>query len=408
MQIAVIGGGASGILAALSAKQANSSADVIIFEKNEKLGKKLFITGKGRCNVTNHCSKDEFFDNIVTNAKFLYGAYAAFDSQSMIRLLEQNGCPIKIERGNRVFPASDKSSDIIKCLINALNKNNVQILLNTVVNNVAKKDEKFFISTSKGKYYFDKVIIATGGFSYKATGSTGDGYLFAKNFGHDIIQPKPSLIGFVTAEKHNLAGLTLKNVTLKLIQKDTKRNIKSMFGEMLFTHNGISGPIALTLSTIANKLNLDLLNLEIDLKPALTMQQLDNRVLRDFAEQKNKAFKNSLNMLLPVSLADFVVIKSGIDPEKQVNAVTAYERKNLCNLIKGLTFSVTGFDNTDTAIVTSGGINVKEINPNTMESKLVKNLYFCGEVMDVDALTGGFNLQIAFSSGFVAGKNATI
>ena len=255
---------------------------------------------------------------------------------------------------------------------------------------------------------FRSVIIATGGFTYKATGSTGDGYVFAKSLGHSIVQPKPSLIGFVTAEKHGLAGLTLKNVTLKLAQKTNEKVIGNMFGEMLFTHNGLSGPIALTLSTFAAKYDLKDLILMIDLKPALTMPQLNSRILRDFAEQKNKAFKNSLYMLLPVSLADYIVSYSAIDPDKQVNSITALERKNLCNLIKGLTFNVNGFDNADTAIVTSGGVNVKEINPNTMESKLVKNLYFCGEVIDVDALTGGFNLQIAFSTGFVAGKNAAI
>ncbi len=405
MTITIVGGGAAGMLAAITAAQNNKNCKIVLIDKNEKLGKKLFITGKGRCNVTNACDNETFLKNVTTNPKFLYPAINAFDTAKVEDLFNLNGCPLKTERGSRVFPASDKSSDIIKCLEKLLAKNRVQIVLNKKITAIQhQNDGKFIIKSDFDTTISDKVVLATGGNYYKATGSTGDGYCFAKSLGHKLILPKPSLIGFATAQKTGLQGLTLKNINLKLLQNG--KTIKEEFGELMFTHEGISGPTALTLSAYACKLPTDTLKLSVDLKPALSLQRLDERILRDFAEFKNKEFKNGLNLLLPKSLADYVVKRCGIEPEKEVNSVTKAERKSLCELLKALTFDVTGFDCPDTAIITSGGVDVKEINPSTMESKIVKNLYFCGELIDVDALTGGFNLQIAFSTGYLAGLNA--
>ncbi len=405
MTITIVGGGAAGMLAAITAAQNNKNCKIVLIDKNEKLGKKLFITGKGRCNVTNACDNETFLKNVTTNPKFLYPAINAFDSAKVENLFNLNGCPLKTERGSRVFPVSDKSSDIIKCLEKLLVKNGVQIVLNKKITAIQRQnDGKFIIKSDFDTTITDKVVLATGGNYYKATGSTGDGYCFAKALGHKLILPKPSLIGFATAQKTGLQGLTLKNINLKLLQNG--KTIKEEFGELMFTHEGISGPTALTLSAYACKLPTDTLKLSVDLKPALSLQRLDERILRDFAEFKNKEFKNGLNLLLPKSLADYVVKRCGIEPEKEVNSVTKAERKSLCELLKALTFDVTGFDCPDTAIITSGGVDVKEINPSTMESKIVKNLYFCGELIDVDALTGGFNLQIAFSTGYLAGLNA--
>lgn len=402
MTLLIIGGGPSGMMAAIKAKQTNPDVDVVLLEKNEKLGKKLFITGKGRCNVTNNCSSDAFFNAVVTNPKFLFASYSVFDCGDAINFFNSNGCPLKTERGNRVFPVSDKSSDVLKCFERVLKKLGVKIILNTNVIKIAKVDGGFIVNSTSCEYFAERLIIATGGNYYRLTGSTGDGYVFAENFGLKVVEPKPSLIGLVTEQKHDLAGLSLKNVSLKLFAEGKK--VTEEFGEMLFTHNGLSGPTVLTLST---KFESDKKQrIEIDLKPALDEEMLDKRILKDFSLQKNKELKNSLNMLLPESLARYVVNKSGINPSKQINTVTLAERKNLLKTLKGLSFDIVGVDNPDSAIITRGGVDVKQIDPKTMQCKNIEGLFICGELLDVDAVTGGFNIQIALSSGAAAGTAA--
>lgn len=402
MTVLVIGGGPAGMMAAIKAKQTNPDIDVVLLEKNEKLGKKLFITGKGRCNVTNDCGRDAFFNAVVTNPKFLFASYAAFDCSEAINFFNSNGCPLKTERGSRVFPVSDKSSDVLKCFERVLKKLGVKISLNTNVTKIAKVNAGFIVNSTSGEYLGEKLIIATGGNYYRLTGSTGDGYVFAENFGLKVVEPKPSLVGLVTAQKHDLAGLSLKNVSLKLFAEGKK--VAEEFGEMLFTHNGLSGPTVLTLST---KFESDKKQrIEIDLKSALDEETLDKRILKDFSLQKNKELKNSLNMLLPESLAQYVVKVSGINPSKQINTVTLAERKKLLKTLKGLSFDIAGVDNPDTAIITRGGVDVKQIDPKTMQCKNVEGLFICGELLDVDAVTGGFNIQIALSSGAAAGVAA--
>ncbi len=405
MRLVIVGGGPAGMMSAIQAKLTNKYADVILLEKNEKLGKKLFITGKGRCNVTNDCTREIFMNSVVTNSKFMFAPLSAFDCQDTIRFFNQNGCLLKTERGNRVFPVSDKSSDIIKCLEKKLKEYNIKIHLETNVITVTKENNQFVLKTNKGYFYADKLVLATGGNYYQATGSTGDGYLFAEKFGHKIIQPKPSLVGFITKQKHDLAGLTLKNISASLFCNGKK--VAEEFGELLFTHKGISGPTVLTLSTRydAQKGNYKVF---IDLKPALDEDTLDKRILRDFNQQLNKEFKNCLNNLLPASLAKYIIEQSKINPAKQANSVTQAERKSLLNLIKFLTFDIQAVDNADSAIVTRGGIDTKEITPKTMQSKIIDGLYVCGELLDVDAFTGGFNIQIALSTGALAGKSAVM
>ena len=394
----VIGGGASGMMAAIAAK--NNGNDVTLLEKNEKLGKKLFITGKGRCNLTNASDINSHMNNLMSNSKFMYSAFNAFNSDDIVALIEESGIKTKVERGNRVFPKSDKSSDVIKALKNHLN--GVDVVLNYEVKKIVK-NEQFEIND--GEYVCDSLIIATGGLSYKSTGSTGDGYNFAKEFGHKTTKTYPSLVPFDIKEDYckELQGLSLKNVTLKLI-KDEKVLYEEM-GEMIFTHFGVSGPLVLSASSfVADKME-DGYKISIDLKPALDMQTLDKRILRDFDKYKNKNFNNSLSDLLPKKLIPIIIRLSGIDEYKKVNEITKEERQKLVELIKNLEFNVEGLRGYDEAIITKGGIDVKEINPKTMESKLVPGLYFVGEVLDLDSLTGGYNLQLAWSTGFVAGNS---
>ncbi|KAF0091973.1 MAG: flavoprotein [Fusobacteria bacterium] len=402
-KIAVIGGGPAGIIAAGTI--GSRGKDVTLIEKNEKLGKKLFITGKGRCNITNAAPIDELFDYINTNKNFLYSSLYTFTNDNIIELLENFGLKTKVERGNRVFPASDKSSDVIKALEKFLKKNNVRIMLNSKVDSIVyrKKNKSFVITIGEKDHEFDKVVIATGGVSYPTTGSTGDGFTFAKRMGHNIIPLKPSLVPIeIDAEWiKDLQGVSLKNVNLSAYSG--KKLLKEEFGEMIFTHHGISGPIVLSISNGINKyINKDL-RMEIDFKPALSIEKLNNRLLRDFEQYSNKQLKNALNDLLPQKLIPWVIKLSHTDPEKTVNQITKEERMNLINIIKGFPLKFKKFRPIEEAIVTSGGVSTKEINPSTMESKLVPNLYFVGEVIDVDALTGGYNLQIAYSTGYLAG-----
>ncbi len=417
MKVFVIGGGVAGMFASIVA--ARQGANVTILEKNEKLGKKLYITGKGRCNLTNYTSFDEYLTNIISNPKFMYGALKSCDCNKVMDFFESAGVHLKVERGNRVFPQSDKSSDIIKGLIKELENNNVKIILNEKVTDVIASNGVITkIITEKNTYFPDKVIIATGGVSYPTTGSTGDGYNFAKKLGHNIVTLRPALVGIKLNKAFfadnmaislinmpSLQGLSLKNVELLAINIDNKKIISKEFGEMLFTSDGISGPLALSLSSRINRLNLNTLTVKIDLKPALTIEELDNRVLRDFSAQSNKFFKNSLSGLLPSSLIPFIIKLSKIDENKTVSFITREERKALVYLLKNLTFSVSGLDCIENGIITAGGIDTKEIISSNMRSKLIENLYFAGEIIDVDALTGGYNLQIAFATANLAGKN---
>ena len=404
MKVLIIGAGAAGMMAAIAA--ADHGAQVILLEKNEKLGKKIYITGKGRCNITNGCPTEDFFDNVVSNPKFLYSAVYTFDQSSMCSFLENEGLKLKEERGQRIFPESDKSSDVIKTLEHALRRRNVQTRLNTCVDRVVTDESGFSkVITSKGENIkADALIIATGGLSYKSTGSTGDGYRFASKMGHKIIDTEPSLVPLRVKEGYvkDLEGLSLKNVNLTIGRF-------SDFGEMLFTSDGISGPLVLTASSdlcrqIAG--TQEGISAYIDLKPALTPEQLDQRILRDFAEEKNKAFKNSLNKLLPSKLIPVMVDLSQIREDKKVNEITKEERKRLAELIKKFPLTIVGNKGFEQAVITQGGISVREIDASTMESKIVENVYFAGEVMDVDAYTGGFNLQIAWSTGYLAGMSA--
>lgn len=401
-KIAVIGGGPSGMIAAGIA--ASRGKSVTLFEKNERLGKKLFITGKGRCNITNASPIDEFFDYVVTNKRFLYSSFYSFTNEDIINLLEENGLAVKIERGNRVFPSSDKSSDVLKAFTRFLNKNKVNIQLNTRINSIEKDGDSFILNTHNNKFMFDKLIIATGGKSYPATGSTGDGYDFAKRLGHSITKIKPSLVPIEINAKwiKDLQGLSLKNVELSAFNRN--KFIHKEFGEMVFTHYGISGPIVLSISNYIHDQSNKIV-LSLDFKPALSREKLESRILRDFEQYKNKQIKNSLFDLLPKKIIPWIILQSGIDPEKPVNQITIEERSSLIETIKGFNMNFKSFRSIEEAIVTSGGISTNEINPSTMESKLVDNLYFTGEVIDVDALTGGYNLQIAYSTGYLAGIN---
>lgn len=403
-KVIVIGGGPAGMLAAgFAGKNGNK---VILIEKNEKLGKKLFITGKGRCNVTNNTDPENLINSTRANPYFMYSGFYSFTSQDTMALIEGMGIPLKTERGNRVFPVSDKSSDIMKALKRFVDKNGVQVMLNTAVKNILVENNRVVaVVTDKGSIQCDSVIVATGGMSYSVTGSTGDGYEFAKRTGHKIIKPIPSLVPLTIKENwcKQLMGLSLKNVELTV-----KLNNKSVYkdmGEMLFTHFGVSGPLVLTASTYINDKINEQPCLYIDLKPALSKKELDNRLLKDFAKYINKDFKNALNDLLPQKLIPVIIMLSGIDEDKKVNSITKEERQRLVEIIKGLKLSVTGTNGFNEAVVTRGGVCVDDIDSSTMKSKLVDGMYFAGEVIDVDALTGGFNLQIAFSTGYLAGNN---
>jgi len=406
MKVIVVGGGAAGMMAAIRAGELHDN--VILFEKNEKLGKKIYITGKGRCNVTNNADIDTILKNINRNPKFMYSAIYGFDNSRLYSFIEENGCPLKVERGERVFPVSDHASDIIKALSKALKDRRVNIKLNTPVKELIIEDGavKGVILADGTREYADKVIVTTGGLSYPTTGSTGDGYKMAEAAGHTVVPTRPGLVPLVTGETWvpKLQGLSLRNVELKLYAED--KCVYKDQGEMLFTHYGISGPLVLSASAYYDKESRKNKNVSvsIDLKPALDEDALDKRILRDFEKFNNKQFKNALDELLPSKLIPIIVELSDIDPYKAVNVVTKEERKRLVQLLKHLTMTVIGAGNYNEAIITIGGINVKEINASTMESKLVKNLYFAGEVLDVDAMTGGFNLQIAWSTGYLAGE----
>ena len=410
-RVIVVGGGAAGAMAAIAA--ARSGSRTTLFEKNEKIGKKLFITGKGRCNVTNACETEELFDNVVSNGKFLYSAFYSFDNNSTMDFSEQAGCMLKTERGDRVFPKSDHSSDVIAALNRELSERGVEVFLHTPVKEILleeRPDGKRVrgVRLADGREEpADSVVVATGGISYESTGSTGDGYRFAERAGHKLAEAKPALVPFNIQEPfcRDMMGLSLKNVSVSL--SCDGKELYQGFGEMLFTHFGVSGPLILTASSYyAKRACGKRAVLRLDLKPALTEEQLDRRTLRDFEEDRNRLFKNALGGLFPAKMIPVMVALSGIDPEKKVNEVTREERKGLVSLIKGLPMTVTGCRNFSEAIITQGGVSVKEINPSTMESKIVKGLYFAGEVLDLDALTGGFNLQIAWSTGHLAGCSA--
>ena len=380
----------------------------------QSLGRKLLITGKGRCNITSSLSMDEFIKNTPGNGMFLYSVYKNYTNTDIIDFLKRQGLEVKEERGNRIFPITDKSQDVLKCFTKRLKELNVEILLNQKVSEILVKDEMVIGVKLQDKIInADKIILATGGKSYPLTGSTGDGYKMVEKLGHTVTKIKPSLVPLETFEKYTckeMQGLSLRNVEIKLKDIEKNKIIYEDFGEMLFTHFGVSGPTILSSSAhLVRYKNIDELlknkkiKLSIDLKPALSEEKLDERILRDFNEIKNKQFKNSLDKLLPQKLINIIIERSGINPQKQVNEIKKEERRNLVKLLKNFEVTIKGFRPIDEAIITSGGINIKEINPKTMESKIVNGLYFAGEIIDVDSYTGGFNLQIAYSTGYTAG-----
>ena len=410
--VIVIGGGPAGMIAAGTA--AERGHNVKLIEQNKILGKKLLITGKGRCNLTNACDDVEtLIQNVPTNGNFLYSAFYTFSNMAVIDFFNKLGVETKVERGNRVFPVSDKSSDVVEALRNYIIKNNVEIIndrVDSILTGNDNSDEKSRISgvmcSKRGKISADRVIIATGGMSYQKTGSTGDGYFWAEELGHTITDIRPSLVPVKVNEDwiQDVLGLTLKNISIK-VKNSKNKTIYTDFGEMMFAHFGLTGPVILSARAHMKNIKSEHYMIELDLKPGLSEKQLDERILRDFSENLNKDFKNSLNKLMPKKLIDPIIEMSEIDPLKKVNSITKSERTALVKLLKCIKFSVVDFCPIEQAIVTSGGINVKEINPSTMESKIVDGLFFAGEIIDVDAYTGGFNLQIAFSSGFLAGTS---
>ena len=415
MKVVIIGGGPAGMMAAISCKEHNPLYDVIILEKNNTLGKKLLITGKGRCNITSSLEISEHIKNIPGNGMFMFSSFKNYTNEDIIRMLEKNGVKVKEERGNRIFPVSDKSRDVLNAFEKELRKLNITVKLNSSVKDIKIIEDKRFLIylDSKEQIEADRLIIATGGKSYSGTGSTGDGYNFSKSFGHTVTAIRPSLVPLEIKEKtdcQSMQGLSLRNVSIKIKDIEKNKLIYDDFGEMLFTHFGVSGPIILSGSAhliryknVEELLNQGKIKLYIDLKPALTEEQLNIRILRDFEKQKNKEYRNSLFELLPKKMINYIIEKSGIDENKKVNKITKQERMTLVKLIKNLELTIKGTRPIEEGIITSGGINIKEINPSTMESKLVRNLYFAGELIDVDAYTGGFNLQIAYSTGYTAG-----
>lgn len=396
----IIGGGAAGLIACGFASE--NSDKVYLIEKNKKLGKKLRITGKGRCNITNSADIEDFFGNIPTNPRFLYSALYSFTNEDIVKLLERLGVKTKTERGGRVFPVSDNAHDVADALSRFALKKNVELVCDSAKSLIMDERRVVGAVTAGGKKLFGKVILATGGKSYPVTGSTGDGYKLAQAAGHSIKPLVPSLIPIETKEKLNLSGLSLKNVTLSLYNSKGKE-VYSELGEMLFTHFGISGPLVLSASAHMKGFAQKEYFIKLDLKPALSDEKLDARILRDFEDEKNKDIINGLDKLLPKALIPVVIEKSGIDMRKKINAVTRQERRALADTIKGFSLTPTAFRPIDEAIITSGGVNVREINPSTMQSKLAEGLYFAGEIIDVDAYTGGYNLQIAWSTGYLAG-----
>ena len=404
--ILVIVGGAAGMMAAAAA--ASRGMDTTVFEKNDKLGKKIYITGKGRCNVTNQCDIEEFINSTPGNGSFLYSALHFFDNNKLRDILMQMGVPTKVERGNRVFPVSDKSSDVIKALASYMKKYNVSVRLGNGIADIAADEGGVKgVYTTGGEFVrASSVVVATGGLSYPSTGSTGDGLKWAKKLGHTVVTPRPSLVPMETREKwvKDLQGLALRNVKVTAINYKSDK-IRSEFGEMLFTHFGVSGPVILTLSRFVIDSMENGIRLIIDTKPALSNEKLDRRMIRDFMENANKRAKYSLDTLLPKSLAAYVFDLSGINPDKPVHQISKDERHALAKLLKSITVNITGLRPFSEAVITAGGVSTKEIDPTTMESRICKGLYFAGEVLDVDALTGGFNLQIAFSTGYAAGMH---
>lgn len=408
-KVIVIGGGAAGMMAAVWA--ARNGQEVTLLEQNEKLGKKLYITGKGRCNITNDCETEDLLNNVVRNNKFLYSAFYAFDSRKVMEFFREEGLAIKTERGGRVFPQSDHSSDVIRTLQKVLQQERVKVQLHAKVTDIlVVGSERRSVSGVQlfdgAELKADNVIIATGGSSYVSTGSAGDGYRFAESLGHTVSELRPALVPFETAEKwvKDLQGLSLKNVTVSI--RKGKKLLFEELGEMLFTHFGVSGPLLISASSIVNDYMEDMpLAMEIDLKPALTEEQLDKRVLRDFEENQNRQFKNALSKLFPAKLIPVIISLSGIDAEEKVNTISREKRMGFVRLMKHFPLTLQKFRGFNEAIITRGGVSIREVNPSTMESKLISGLYFAGEVLDLDALTGGFNLQIAWSTGYLAGDS---
>lgn len=405
--VIVVGGGAAGMMAAVFA--ARNGQNVQLLEKNEKLGKKLFITGKGRCNITNAADIEDLFTAVISNPKFLYSGFYSFTNQQVIDFFEELGVKTKIERGERVFPVSDHSSDVIAAFSRELKLLGVSVSLHTEVRELLCEQDKVcgVLLTNGKKMKTDAVIVATGGISYPSTGSTGDGYRFAKETGHRVTELLPSLVPMEVRQWYakELQGLSLRNIEIRIT--DGKKKLYEEFGEMLFTHYGVTGPVILSASSVVGKtLRKKELTLHIDLKPALSEEQLDKRILREFDANHNKQYKNSIDSLFPAKLKPIMIELSGIEPEKKVNEITKEERQRLVHLIKDFTMTLTGLRSYNEAIITKGGVSVKEIDPGTMESKKMKGLYFAGEVLDLDAVTGGYNLQIAWSTGYLAGINA--
>lgn len=405
--VIVVGGGAAGMMAAVFA--ARSGQNVQLLEKNEKLGKKLFITGKGRCNITNAADIEDLFTAVISNPKFLYSGFYSFTNQQVIDFFEELGVKTKVERGERVFPVSDHSSDVIAAFSRELKSLGVSVSLHTEVKELLCEQDKVcgVLLTNGKKMKADAVIVATGGISYPSTGSTGDGYRFARETGHRVTELLPSLVPMEVRQWYakELQGLSLRNIEIRIT--DGKKKLYEEFGEMLFTHYGVTGPVILSASSVVGKtLRKKELTLHIDLKPALSEEQLDKRILREFDANHNKQYKNSIDSLFPAKLKPVMIELSEIEPEKKVNEITKEERQRLVHLIKDFTMTLTGLRGYNEAIITKGGVSVKEIDPGTMESKIIKGLYFAGEVLDLDAVTGGYNLQIAWSTGYLAGINA--
>ena len=398
MRVCIIGAGASGLMCAGFVSKFGH--DTFVFDGNEKAGKKIYITGKGRCNFTNVCDREEFLSHIVRGEKFLFSAINAFSSYDTLDFFENLGMKYVVERGNRAFPASNKASDVTKALLRHCE--NVNFFFNEKIISVKKQDDVFAVKSEKDEYQFDAVIVACGGKSYEATGSTGDGYAIAKSFGHEIVELKPALVPIELKDKFikSLQGISLKNVRLTI---ETEKKTYSEFGEMLFTDKGVTGPIVLTLSSLINRENVK--KMYIDFKPALTFEQLEKRLLRDFDNSKNKNISYIIHGLLPNGMVEPFLDRIGLNSDKKVNLITVNERKNIINMLKCFDLSFKSLYNLNVGVVTSGGVNLKEINPKTFESKIVKDLFFIGEVLDIDALTGGFNLQIAFSTAYACAQS---